>query len=212
MTRLEHLPDHASAVAPEQFAGSDHPMRKVTRGVAFEGTWSREQAHKVTAVFDGMAAEWTEGRETPTRSAPLLDALDRGGLPLAGDWLELGAGTGLGSAIISERVGSLVCTDIAGEMLRLSVADTVRFRSDASSLPLRDSCVDTVVLINMLLFPDEVDRVLRPAGAILWVNTTGDQTPIHLPPADVLAALPGRWAGTTARAGTGFWLVARRTG
>ena len=62
----------------------------------------------------------------------------------------------------------------------------------------------------MLLFPQEIDRVLRPGGTVLWVNTLGDQTPIHLPAADVLLALPGQWAGTTAHAGTGFWVTARR--
>jgi len=66
------------------------------------------------------------------------------------------------------------------------------------------------LLINMLLFPAEVDRVLRPEGTLLWVNTLGDQTPIHLPAVDVLEALPGDWVGTTARAGTGFWLTAHR--
>ena len=66
------------------------------------------------------------------------------------------------------------------------------------------------LMINMLLFPHEVDRVLRPAGVVLWVNTLGDQTPIHLPAADVLEALPGEWSGATADAGTGFWLSARR--
>jgi hypothetical protein len=65
-------------------------------------------------------------------------------------------------------------------------------------------------MINMLLFPTEVDRVLRPGGTVLWVNTLGDQTPIHLPAADVLTALPGEWHGTTADAGTGFWLAAQR--
>jgi hypothetical protein len=44
----------------------------------------------------------------------------------------------------------------------------------------------------------------------VWVNTLGDQTPIHLPAGDVVAALPGAWSGRTARAGTGFWLTAER--
>ena len=65
-------------------------------------------------------------------------------------------------------------------------------------------------MINMLLFPHEVDRVLRPAGTVVWVNTLGDQTPIHLPPDDVLRALPGDWTGRTASAGIGFWLTATR--
>jgi SAM-dependent methyltransferase len=211
MATLEHLPDQASAVEPEELAGPEHPMRKVTRGVAFEGKWNDERARKVADLFDGLAAEWTEGRGNAVRTAPLLDALDRGGLPLEGHWLELGSGTGVGSRIICEHVPSLVCTDIAAEMLRLSVAEAPRFRSDASSLPMSDDVVDVVVMINMLLFPAEVDRVLRPDGAVLWINTNGDQTPIHLPPEDVLEALPGAWSGTTSRAGTGFWLVARRS-
>lgn len=77
-------------------------------------------------------------------------------------------------------------------------------------LPYRDRSFDAVVMINMLLFPLEVERVLRDAGTVLWVNTLGDQTPIHLPPDDVLAALPGNWTGRTASAGTGFWLAATR--
>jgi len=66
------------------------------------------------------------------------------------------------------------------------------------------------LMINMLLFPTEVDRVLKPTGTVLWINSLGDQTPIHLPAADVLEALPGAWRGVSARAGTGFWLAARR--
>jgi ubiquinone/menaquinone biosynthesis C-methylase UbiE len=77
-------------------------------------------------------------------------------------------------------------------------------------LPFHDRSFDAVVMINMLLFPHEVARVLRHAGTVLWVNTLGDQTPIHLPPDDVLTALPGTWTGRTAKAGTGFWLAATR--
>jgi len=73
-----------------------------------------------------------------------------------------------------------------------------------------DSSAPTILVINMLLFPSEIDRLLRSDGVLVWVNTLGDQTPIHLPPADVLGALPGQWSGITARAGTGFWLTARR--
>ena len=84
-----------------------------------------------------------------------------------------------------------------------------RVRADASRLPFRTAGFDVVVMVNMLLFPDEVTRVLRPGGTVVWVNTLGDQTPIHLPPDDVVRALPGDWVGRSARAGTGFWLSAR---
>jgi hypothetical protein len=45
---------------------------------------------------------------------------------------------------------------------------------------------------------------------LLWVSTNGEETPIYLPPADVLSALPGTWDGTTSQAGWGTWLTARR--
>ena len=38
----------------------------------------------------------------------------------------------------------------------------------------------------------EVERVLSRGGAVVWVNSSGEQTPIHLSPEDVRAALPGR--------------------
>jgi hypothetical protein len=82
--------------------------------------------------------------------------------------------------------------------------------ADAALLPFRDASFDAVLMVNMLLFPGEVDRVLRPDGTAVWINTLGDQTPIHLPADDVVGALPGPWTGRTARADTGFWLTARR--
>ena len=65
-------------------------------------------------------------------------------------------------------------------------------------------------LINMFLFPTEISRVLTDDGVVLWVSTNGEQTPIYLPPADVLRALPGTWEGITSEAGWGTWLTALR--
>ena len=136
---------------------------------------------------------------------------ERGNVPTDGAWLELGSGTGAGTRILDGIVGSLVATDLSAEMLHHAPPELApRVRADASMLPYRDRSFDAVLMINMLLFPHEVDRVLRTTGTVLWVNTLGDQTPIHLPPDDVLAALPGNWAGRTASAGTGFWLAATR--
>jgi hypothetical protein len=61
-----------------------------------------------------------------------------------------------------------------------------------------------------VLVPAEVARVLHVDGVVFWVSTNGDATPIYLSPADVLEALPGTWHGTTAQAGWGTWLTARR--
>ena len=38
----------------------------------------------------------------------------------------------------------------------------------------------------------------------------GDETPIYLPPEEVMDLLPGHWTATGSYAGTGLWLVARR--
>jgi len=210
---IERLPDHSSTHDPESFAGPDHPMRVLTRRAALDGEWAGEDADRVADVFDAMAEDWSAKHVDDTKAAPVLDALDRGGVPLDGAWLELGSGTGAGTRILHDRVASLVASDLSTEMLRNAPGHLApRVRSDASRLPFAADRFDAVLMINMLLFPDEVDRVLRPDGVVVWVNTLGDQTPIHLPADDVVAALPGPWDAVTARAGTGFWAVARRSG
>jgi hypothetical protein len=83
-------------------------------------------------------------------------------------------------------------------------------QADGAHLPLPSGSVDVVALVNAFLFPLEVARVLRPAGAVLWVSTLGDRTPIYLPPDVVLDRLPGEWDGLSSLAGWGEWLVARR--
>ena len=186
-------------------------MRLLTRAVAFGEPWTAENAGRVESLFDGLAAGWTEEHVDDTKAAPVNDALDRGGMQLTGDWLEVGSGTGAGARVLRERIDSVVCVDLSMEMLRHAPDIAPRARADAAALPFADDSFDAVLLINMLLFPDEIDRVLRRRGTVVWVNTLGDQTPIHLPPSDVLDALPGAWAGTTAKAGTGFWLAAHRT-
>jgi SAM-dependent methyltransferase len=207
---LNVLSDHPSARAPEPFAGPDHPMRLLTRAKAFGEPWSAADAARVQKIFDGLAPAWSESHVDPTKAAPVNDALQRGGIATDGDWLEVGSGTGAGARALAGHVGSLVCTDLAAEMLAHAPDLAPKARADASQLPFPGASFDAVLLINMLLFPAEIDRVLRPGGSVLWVNTLGDQTPIHLPAADVLEALPGEWVGRTANAGTGFWLTARR--
>lgn len=211
MSDLHELDPHPAATHPEPFARPDHPMRLLTRAKAFGEPFTAEDSARVQQIFDSMAADWSEKHVDPTKAAPVEDALERGDVPLDGDWLELGSGTGAGARVLADRVGSLVCTDLSIEMLRHAPEIAPRVRADASQLPFGDDRFDAVLLINMLLFPAEIDRVLRPEGVLLWVNTLGDQTPIHLPAADVVRALPGDWAGTTAAAGTGFWVTARRT-
>ncbi len=209
---VEHLPV-VIPVRHERAAGAnaDHPMRRVTRQVAFEPDgWTPERKAKVAELFDGLAPEW-HTREAEGRYDALHDALDRGGVPVDGAALELGSGTGLSTPLLAERFGGLIAADLSMEMLRLAPADAApRVQLDSSCLPFPDGALAVVLAINMLLFPKEMARVLAPQGVLVWVNTSGDRTPIHLPSDDVVAAMGDGWTGTASEAGTGTWCVARR--
>lgn len=207
---LRELPPHPDYRPSEPFAGPDHPMRQLTRAMAFGEPWTDEDAERVSSVFDGLAPEWAERQVNPDKAAPVLDALARGGAPTDARWIELGSGTGAGHLTLTDRVREHVSFDLSAEMLAHAPAGSPRVRADSSRLPLADDVADVVLMINMILFPTEVDRILRPNGRIVWVNTRGDQTPIHLPPDDVAAALPGAWSGATSFAGTGLWAVLNR--
>ncbi len=207
---VERLAPAAGARRAEPFAGPDHPIRKATRQIAFDGAWDSVRARKFEKLFDGLAPGWTAEHVDPVRVAPVIDALDRGDVPIGGRWLELGSGTGAGTGVLAETVGSVVALDLSAVMLANAPAVAPRVQGDASALPFPDDRFDAVLMVNMVLFPGEVDRVLAPDGMVVWVNTLGDQTPIHLPIDDVVAALPGAWSAVTADAGTGFWGALRR--
>lgn len=202
------LPDAEGTVTDLPVFGSVSPMREVTETVAFDAAWDFSRREKVRELFDGMAAEWSS-RSTPEREASILDALDRGGL--AGDMvIELGSGTGLGTGHLIERFADVVALDLSMAMLHHQPDLAPKVQADASVLPFRDDAADLLVLVNMLLFPAEVDRVLRPGGGLLWINTLGHETPIHLSPEAVVDALPGSWTATAGRAGSGLWAAVQR--
>lgn len=209
---ITELPDHADATDPAPFAGPDHPMRRLTRSVALGEPWTSDDARRVAEIFDCLAPDWTERHVDPVKAAVVDDALHRGNAPLDGRWLELGSGTGAGTRLLHGRVADQFSVDLSSGMLaHAPVGLAPKVQADSSQLPFADRTFDAVLMINMLLFPREVDRVLRTGGSIVWVNTLGDQTPIHLTPADVERALPGSWDGVASRAGTGLWAVFRRT-
>jgi SAM-dependent methyltransferase len=194
-------------------ADESHPMRKVTREVAFEPEgWTPERAATVAAVFDGLAPQWDATHDDPGRYDPLVDALARGG-NLPPPCVELGAGTGLGTRFLAPRFGSVVAVDLSAGMLRRADPTLgIRVQADGAHLPIARGSVGTLVLVNALLFPPEVRRVVAPDGAVVWVNTNGDGTPIYLPAEDVAAALGPGWSGVASEAGWGTWVVLRRTG
>src|SRR4029453_10337073 len=100
-------------------------------------------------------------------------------------------GTGNATADLRQAFHDVVSLDLSREMLRLASLRGRQVQSDGSALPVRTGSASVVALINMFLFPAEVSRVLADDGVLLWVSTNGEQTPIYLPPQDVLNALSG---------------------
>jgi SAM-dependent methyltransferase len=194
---------------PNRPEAADHPMRAVTRQIALEpGGWTPERRAKVAALFDGLAAEWAERLADPQRTAALEDAYERGGILGGGVCLEVGSGTGANTPSLEARHDQVVALDLSFEMLRR--APGTRVQADAGASPLRAGSVDVAVLVNAFLFGGEIDRLLAPGGLLVWVNTAGDQTPIHLAADEVERALPGAWDGLASDAGWGSWSVWRR--
>jgi SAM-dependent methyltransferase len=186
-----------------------HPMPPHTPQTPFEpGGWTAERRAKVAALFDGLAPEWAERQADPQRTAALEDAYDRGGIVAGGVCLEVGSGTGANTHFLGEHHDTVVALDLSLEMLRRAAG--VRLQADAGRAPLRDGSIDVAVLVNAFLFGAEVDRLLAPGGLLVWVNTAGDQTPIHLTADEVERALPGAWDGLASEAGWGTWSVWRR--
>ena len=212
---ITYLPPVAIEGHPAGSGGPDHPMRIATRRAAGldAGGWTDGLRDEVAKYFDDLAGEW-HTRATPERIAVVMDAFSRGldalGAP-AGTAVEIGSGIGVYSGLLARRFAAVVALDLSLEMLKLAPPEPAhRVQADGARLPLRDASAAAVVLINAFLFPDEVARVLSPQGLLVWVNTSGEQTPIHLSTDDLVGRLPGAWTGISSRAGEGLWCVLRR--
>lgn len=212
---IEKLPDLPSlglvAYPPDN---ADHPMRAITRRLAGlePGEWDTETKLTVASVFDHLAPEW-HTRSSPERTAVVSDALDRGLGHFPGSRamaVEVGSGIGTYSALVAEWFEVVLSVELSWEMVTRAGSSSIRVRGDGESLPITDAAADAIVLINAFLFPDEVGRVVRRGGFVVWVNTIGEGTPIHLSTDDVVRALPFEVQGVEGRAGAGTWCVLRR--
>jgi ubiquinone/menaquinone biosynthesis C-methylase UbiE len=190
-------------------------MRIATRRAAGleAGGWTDDLRDEVEKFFDDLAGEW-HTRTSPGRTAIVMDALTRGldavGSP-PGLAVEVGSGIGTYSGLLAERFATVLAIDLSLPMLkRAPSVPAHRVRADGARLPLGDSSAAAIVLINAFLFPTEVERVLVSDGTLVWVNSSGEQTPIFLPVDDLVARLTGEWTGVASRAGEGHWCVLRR--
>jgi SAM-dependent methyltransferase len=209
--RLPRLDGAPSAGAAS--GGADHPMRAVTREAATDpSSWTDERRSETRQRFDGLAVDWdARFGDMAERDAPLLDALARGGPMSSGTALDLGSGTGLQTPVLAERFDHVVAVDLSFAMLERAPGTLApRVQADGAQLPLRTASIDVAALVNALLFPAELDRVLGPGGVVVWVSSIGADTPIHLPADEVLAALGPGWDGVESEAGRGTWATFHR--
>jgi hypothetical protein len=206
LRRLDEMPPER----PEM-AGPDHPIRKMTREIAFEpAAWTSERKTKVAELFNAMAPEWSK-RTSTERREPLRDALARSRELTDGLCIEIGSGTGASTPDLSDRFRTVVALDLSREMLRHApVQSGHRVQGDAVALPFADGSASCLVLVNALLFPQEMNRVLQATGTLVWVSSLGDFTPIYLAADDVEKALPGEWSGVAGEAGWGSWVSLQR--
>ena len=115
----------------------------------------------------------TFGEDETRIRREMIDALDAGDGDMV---LELGAGTGRDSELIVERVGAsgrLLLQDLSPEMLakaRSKLAgvkpEPAFFLSNASYLPLPDSCVDATYHFGGLNTFAEIGRAIREATRV----------------------------------------------
>jgi ubiquinone/menaquinone biosynthesis C-methylase UbiE len=151
--------------------------------------------------FDRLAPIWDTNRN-PMRTAPFELALDAIDATAVRDALDVGTGTGDGALVLAGRFpgAHVVGVDVSGAMLAeaerklpAELRERVRFEeADAAKLPYGDASFDLVAHSNMIPFFDEIARVLRPRGNVLFSFTAGPETPIYVPPERLRAELERR--------------------
>ncbi|MCT9093780.1 methyltransferase domain-containing protein [Streptomyces sp. ASQP_92] len=144
--------------------------------------WTPEAARFLSDLFDQLAASWDTDQATG-RDDPLRDALTRGGPMPDGPCLELGSGTGLFTPVLAAALPTVISIDLSEQMLRQAAGRSpARVRADAGALPAANASAAVIAAVDMLLFPDEIARVLAADGVLLWINQLGTCRPKRSPP------------------------------
>ena len=161
--------------------------RLATRAVVARPALWRLFRGPLRVQFNRLAPVW-EARRSPEAVEAALGRVD--GSPRR--VLDLGTGTGLAARVVGERypdaevVGADLSPAMIEEARRLlpeALAGRVRFEvADAAALPYPDGHFDLVLLVNMIPFFQELARVLAPDGTLVFVSSSGPDTPIHVPP------------------------------
>ena len=180
-------------------------MRIMTRraaGLDRRAVGRRGPGRGVAAFFDGLAPEW-HTRTGPARDAVVADALDRGVGDRGGDvCVELGSGIGAYTPALARAVAPRCspprcrsrcsCCSPATSGTACSPTAPACRSSTAPPTPSSSSTASCS--------PPRSTGCWRRDGVVVWVNSSGGETPIHLPPEDVVEALPGPVGGRAGHA------------
>ena len=213
--KITYLPTIHPRSKSVRESGSNSRMRHITRDVVYKNLWNSNLAEEVRNLFDEKASDWSTTRNVPARGVPVLDALERGGV-YGKRVVDLGAGTGLATQLLVNNFESVVGLDISKEMIKNSVTtETPQVCADSDCLPFASNSIDAFLVMNMILFPNEIERCLKDEGCLVWISSRGPETPIYLPPEEVIELMSvnseASWFGVSAYALEGSWLVARRS-
>jgi SAM-dependent methyltransferase len=176
--------------------------------------WTPELAEFTTEVFDALPTNWVDERGG-YRTAPLIDALDRGDAPLNARCLEIGSGTGVLTPHLAEAWGDLICADLSLSMMSHQ-RHACQIQADASGLPFADAAFSVIAIGDGPLFAAEAVRILGQSGALIWSNALGAGAPYFQPTTDILDALTevdpeSSWSAVQSEALWGSWAVIRRS-
>ncbi|MEV0278726.1 class I SAM-dependent methyltransferase [Streptomyces sp. NPDC050610] len=137
--------------------------------------------------FNAAAAQYAANR--PSYPPSVLDAVaEIAGFPLAGARVaDVGAGTGIATALLRERGAEVVAVEPGDGMaaeLRRALPDVPVVRGDGNALPFAAASRDLLTYAQSWHWTDiarsvpEALRVLRPGGALaLWWNTDSADIP-----------------------------------
>ncbi len=168
-------------------------------------------------TFGQIAADWDEKRVTPQHLLALEAAFERVEPPRR--VLDLGTGSGAAARAAAARwpdarvVGVDVTPAMIGEATARATSDRETYLvGDASALASEDGAFDLVLLMNMIPFFDELERVTAPGGNVVIAFSRGPATPIWVPLGRVRTELERRGFSHVAdfSAGAGVSLLARK--
>lgn len=181
------LPDlYGDLVPSEHLLGIAHPHNPLVRRIL----WGDRTAEaELVGRYEALHPIWTSwaAEHEQCYTLPLEAALASCAPAVT---LEISAGTGQATPLVSSVASTLVCSEpssyMANELLARTGALVVRA---ASLLPFADASFDRIVGLNAVPCASELRRVLVPGGAVTLCYSFAEQTPVFVEPLELSRAL-----------------------